>query len=93
MRIACWINNAADTRSKNAILIASLQQQWLRERASALRYTVPTFACLVMVTASVETSGARSFSYLSSLYASPNNAMFMKSKKTRRAGHLARLEE
>ena len=39
MRFACWITKATDTRSEYVILIAFLRQQWLRERASMLRYT------------------------------------------------------
>jgi len=45
MRIACWINRAADTHSEQKILIAFPRQQWLRERSSLLRYTY--MACLV----------------------------------------------
>ena len=44
-RFACWIPKATNTHSKHLILIALLQQQWLRERASLLRYTFS--ACLV----------------------------------------------
>jgi hypothetical protein len=39
MRFACWITKATDTYSEYVILIAFPQQQWLRERASILRYT------------------------------------------------------
>jgi hypothetical protein len=39
MRFACWITKATDTHSEYAILIAFPRQQWLRERASMLRYT------------------------------------------------------
>jgi hypothetical protein len=39
MRLACWITKATDTRSEYVILIAFPRQQWLRERASMLRYT------------------------------------------------------
>ena len=31
MRVACWISNAADTRSEYEILTAFLQQQWQHE--------------------------------------------------------------
>jgi hypothetical protein len=48
MRFACFINEATDTESKYVILIAFLQQQWLRERASVLRYMY--IACLVYIT-------------------------------------------
>jgi hypothetical protein len=44
MRFACWITKATDTHSDYVILIAFLWQQWLRERASMLRYTY--IACL-----------------------------------------------
>ena len=37
MRFACWITKA--THTEYVILIAFLRQQWVRERASALRYT------------------------------------------------------
>ena len=41
MLIACWIPRTADTHSEyvRIITIAFLQQQWLQERASLLRYT------------------------------------------------------
>jgi hypothetical protein len=39
MRIACWIPKATNTHSQYVILIAFPLQQWLRERASLLRYT------------------------------------------------------
>jgi hypothetical protein len=38
MRFACWITKAIDTHSEYVILIAFPRQQWLRERASVLRY-------------------------------------------------------
>jgi hypothetical protein len=45
MRIACWINRAADTHSEQKILIAFPRQQSLCERYSLLRYTY--IACFV----------------------------------------------
>ena len=45
-RFACWMTKAKDTHSEYVILIAFPQQEWLRERASMLRYTY--IACLVM---------------------------------------------
>jgi len=39
MHIECWITKATNTHSENVILIAFLQQQWLHECASVLRYT------------------------------------------------------
>jgi hypothetical protein len=45
MRFACRITKATDTHLKYVILIAFPRQQWLRERASMLRYT--HVACLV----------------------------------------------
>jgi hypothetical protein len=39
MRFACWITKATNTHSEYVILIAFPRQQWLRERASVLRYT------------------------------------------------------
>jgi hypothetical protein len=47
MRFASWINKATDTHthSEHVMLIAFSSQQWLRERASMLRYTY--VACLV----------------------------------------------
>jgi hypothetical protein len=48
MRFACLINEARDTESSNVILITFLQQQWLRESASVLRYTY--IACLIYIT-------------------------------------------
>ena len=44
MRIECWITNATDTHSEYVIFIVCPQQQWLRERVSALHYTYS--ACL-----------------------------------------------
>jgi hypothetical protein len=38
MRFACRITKATDTHSEYVILIAIAWQQWLRERASMLRY-------------------------------------------------------
>ena len=47
MRFACRINKAPDTHSEGyVILIAFSRQQWLRERASMLRYIYIT--CLVL---------------------------------------------
>jgi hypothetical protein len=39
MRFACWISKATDTLSEYVILIGFPRQQWLRKRASMLRYT------------------------------------------------------
>jgi hypothetical protein len=39
MQFACWIPTATDTHSEYVILITFIRQQWLRERASMLRYT------------------------------------------------------
>jgi hypothetical protein len=47
MRFACWITKATDTHSEYVILIAFPSQQWLRERASVLRYTY--IVCLVFI--------------------------------------------
>jgi hypothetical protein len=47
MRTALWITKATDTPSEYVILIAFPLQQWLRERASLLRYTY--IACLFYV--------------------------------------------
>ena len=41
LRIACCITKATDTHSECVIIIAFPRQQWLRERASMLRYTLP----------------------------------------------------
>ena len=41
MRIACWIPKATNTLSEYVIPIAFPLQQWLHERASVLRYTLP----------------------------------------------------
>ena len=46
MLFACWITKATYTHSEHAVLIAFLQQQCFRERASLLRYTY--IACLVI---------------------------------------------
>ena len=39
MRLACWVTKATDTHSQCLILTAFSRQQWLRERATILRYT------------------------------------------------------
>jgi hypothetical protein len=39
LRCVCWITNAANTRSEYDIYTAFPRQQWLRERATMLRYT------------------------------------------------------
>ena len=44
MRSACWITKATDTYLEYVILIGFTRRQWLRERASMLRYTYT--ACL-----------------------------------------------
>jgi hypothetical protein len=46
MRFACWITKATDTHSEY-VIVNSFPRQWLRERASMLRYTY--IACLVFV--------------------------------------------
>ena len=46
MRIAYWIRKATNTYSQYVIFIAFPLQQWLHERASALRYTY--MDCLVV---------------------------------------------
>jgi hypothetical protein len=38
MRFVCWTTKATDTNSEYTILVAFPRQQWLRERASTLRY-------------------------------------------------------
>jgi hypothetical protein len=43
MRFACWITKATDTHSEYVLFIAFPRQQWLRERASVLRYTYTAF--------------------------------------------------
>jgi hypothetical protein len=45
-RIGCGITKATDTHSEYVILTAFPMQEWLRERASMLRYT--STACLVL---------------------------------------------
>jgi hypothetical protein len=46
MRFTCWITKATDTHSEPIILIAFPRQQWLRERASMLRYAY--IACVAI---------------------------------------------
>jgi len=43
--IACWITKVTDIHKEYVVLTAFPQQQWLRERASVLRYT--NIACLI----------------------------------------------
>jgi hypothetical protein len=47
MRFACWVIKATDTDSEHVIVIAFQPQQWLRERASTIRYsTLPLLLVL-----------------------------------------------
>jgi hypothetical protein len=46
MRDACWITKATETRPEYVILIAFPLQQWLRERASILRFAY--IVCIVL---------------------------------------------
>ena len=39
MRFACRITKATDTHSELVLILGFPRQQWLRERASLLRYT------------------------------------------------------
>ena len=39
MRFACWVTKTTYTHAEYVILIDFPRQQWLRERASMLRYT------------------------------------------------------
>ena len=49
MRIACWITKATNVLSEYVIFFFAFPlQQWLRERASVLRYTY--IACLAVCT-------------------------------------------
>jgi hypothetical protein len=48
MRFECWRTKATDTQSEYVILIAFPQQQWLRERASMLRYTYTVLLCVII---------------------------------------------
>jgi hypothetical protein len=43
MRVACWITKATDTHLEYVIITDFTRQQWLRERASMLRYTYTAF--------------------------------------------------
>ena len=45
MRIACWIPKATNTHSEYVIIIEFPLRQWLRERASMLRYAY--IGCIV----------------------------------------------
>ena len=45
MRIKCWIPKATNSHSEYVMLITFPLQQWLKERASMLRYTY--IACIV----------------------------------------------
>jgi hypothetical protein len=35
---ACWVTKATDTHSERVIIIVFTHEQWLRERASMLRF-------------------------------------------------------
>jgi hypothetical protein len=47
MRFACWETKATDTHWEYAILTAFIRQQWLRERASTMRYTYIAFVVIL----------------------------------------------
>ena len=49
MRFACWITKTTGTHSEYVMLIAFPRQQWLRERATMLRYTSMYIARRVVV--------------------------------------------
>jgi hypothetical protein len=61
MRFACWITKATDTHSEYVTLIAFPRQQWLRERASVVRYMY--IACFV----NVQVCGAHNYHNVSLL--------------------------
>jgi len=46
MCTACWITKATDTHSEYIIIVADLQQQWLRKRASVLCLHLHCLSCL-----------------------------------------------
>ena len=54
IRIASWIPKVTDTHSEYVKLIAFPLQQWLRERASLLRYSYS--ACIFKVLPPITTS-------------------------------------
>jgi hypothetical protein len=43
LRVACWINKTADTRSVYVIFMAFPRWHWLRERISMLFYTYSAY--------------------------------------------------
>jgi hypothetical protein len=55
MRIVCWIPKTTNAHSEFVILIAFPLQEWLRERASMLRYSTFT-SCLYWLTVQNVTS-------------------------------------
>ena len=57
MLFACCLPKATDTSSEYVILIAFPRQQWLRERASMLRYTY--IACIVNIAVIVQQFGKK----------------------------------
>ena len=59
MRVACWIPKATNTHSEYIIFTVFPFQQWLRARASQLRYKY--IACLVVVSSAL---GSNIFSEL-----------------------------
>jgi len=46
MRISCWITKATDTHPEYVMFIAFPLQNWLRERASILRFSY--IACIAL---------------------------------------------
>jgi hypothetical protein len=60
MRFTCWLTKAAGTHSEYAIRITFPWPQWLRERASVLRYTF--VACFVAILGLLTESGKKNVS-------------------------------
>jgi hypothetical protein len=52
MRVACWITKTTETHSKCVTIIAFPRQQWLRERATVLRYTYIAWFVMYITTGS-----------------------------------------
>jgi hypothetical protein len=49
MRIACWKTKGTNTHSECVVFIAFPREEWLRERASLLRYMYSTLAVLLNI--------------------------------------------
>ena len=73
MRFACWLNKTTDTCTEYVILIAFPRQQWLRQRASMLRYTCMSCLLLIILAVAVNWVFMHRLSFLGWVVPFPSN--------------------